>query len=118
MVRSIRQEEKQSRNMNPTYVEQSKAGYRISGTRVSLDSIVYAFLNGDNAETIAQSFPTLTLEQVYGALTYYLANRADVDNYLRQEQSEFEGLREKTRAKHPSLYRQLATAAEGQLAET
>ena len=46
---------------------------------VSLDSIVYAFLNGQTAESIAQSFPLLTLEQVYGAIAVYLANRDEID---------------------------------------
>ena len=41
----------------------------MAGTRVSLDSVVYAFLGGHTAESIAQSFPVLTLEQVYGAIT-------------------------------------------------
>jgi uncharacterized protein (DUF433 family) len=46
---------------------------------VSLDSIVYTFLSGQSAEAIAESFPVLSLEQVYGAITDYLAHREDVD---------------------------------------
>jgi hypothetical protein len=37
---------------------------------VSLDSIVYAFLSGQSAGSIAQSFPVLRLEQVYGAIAF------------------------------------------------
>jgi uncharacterized protein (DUF433 family) len=102
--------------MNQTYVEQSKGGYRIAGTRVSLDSVVYAFLNGNSAEGIAQSFPTLTLEQVYGALTYYLANKSDVDSCLEQARSDFETLRRETQKKDPMFYRKLAASSEKQLA--
>ena len=51
--------------MNTIYVEQRDVGYRVAGTRVSLDSIVYAFLAGQTAESIAQSFPILSLEQVF-----------------------------------------------------
>ena len=65
--------------MSTEYIENRDQGYWISGTRVSLDSVVYAFLNGQTAETIAQSFPSLSLEQVYGAITYYLAHRAEID---------------------------------------
>ena len=79
--------------MNKQYVEQREDVYWASGTRVSLDSIVYAFLEGHTAESIAQSFPVLTLEQVYGAITFYLANRSDIDTYLRREEAEFEALR-------------------------
>jgi uncharacterized protein (DUF433 family) len=46
------------------YVEQREGAYRISVTRVSLDSIVYAFLRGASPESIAQSFPFLTLEEM------------------------------------------------------
>ena len=58
-----------------SYIEQRESVYRVRGTRVSLDSIVYAFLEGHTAESIQQSFPSLTLEQIYGAITYYLAHR-------------------------------------------
>ena len=42
------------------------------------------------AEAIAQAYPVLTLEQVYGALTFYLANRAEVDDYLASQRADFE----------------------------
>ena len=53
---------------NNRYVAERDGGYWIADSRVSLDSIVYAFLNGQSAESIAQSFPVLNLEQVYGAI--------------------------------------------------
>jgi len=58
--------------MTKEYVEKREGAYRISGTRVSLDSIVYAFLRGVAPESIAQSFPALTLEEVYGAIAFHL----------------------------------------------
>lgn len=45
---------------------------RIGGTRVTLDSVVYAFQQGATAEEIAQQYPALKLADVYGAITYYL----------------------------------------------
>ena len=49
-------------------------------------------------ETIAgECFPTLTLEQVYGAIAYYLANRTELDSYLKKADAEFESLRQTTR---------------------
>jgi len=35
-------------------------------------------------EQITADLPSLGLEEVYGALTYYLHNRAQVDDYLRR----------------------------------
>ena len=50
------------------YVEFKQKGYWIVGTRVSLDSIVYAFRKGLLPESIAQAYPLLDLEKVYGAI--------------------------------------------------
>lgn len=77
--------------MDKQYVEKLDQGYWVAGTRVSLDSIIFAFLEGLSPETIATDcFPTLTLEQVYGAITYYLAHRSEIDAYLQQADAEFE----------------------------
>jgi uncharacterized protein (DUF433 family) len=84
--------------------------YRIVGSRISLDSIVYAYLSGQTAESIAQSFPTLTLEQVHGALAFYLAHQSEVDSYLRASQGEVDKLRDASRRKDPMFYQKLAAA--------
>ncbi|HEX6901213.1 MAG TPA: DUF433 domain-containing protein [Thermoanaerobaculia bacterium] len=100
--------------MSTEYIENRNQGYWISGTRVSLDSVVYAFLNGQTAETIAQSFPSLSLEQVYGAITYYLAHRAEIDRYLRQSEEVYEAQREAARRADPMFYKKLADARQHQ----
>jgi uncharacterized protein (DUF433 family) len=79
-----------------------------AGTRVSLDSIVYAFLEGHTAESIQQSFPLLTLEQVYGAITYYLANREAIDTYLQEQEAAFETLKERLRRANPHMAQRIA----------
>jgi len=96
--------------MNNQYVEQRDEGYWVAATRVSLDSIVYAFLDGQTAESIAQSFPVLTLEQVYGAIAFYLANRLEIDSYLVQVRVGFEALRQAARDADPMFYQKLADA--------
>jgi len=68
--------------MATEYVEQREGGYYIAGSRVSLDSVVYAFLRGESPEGIAESFPALILEQAFGAVAFYLANRESIDTYL------------------------------------
>jgi len=94
--------------MSKDYVTQVDGAYRITDTRISLDSVVYAFLQGQTAESIAQSFPLLTLEQVYGAITFYLAHRADIDAYLKQGEEEFAALRQAAREADPMFYQKLA----------
>ena len=70
------------------YVEEDSQGaLRVGSLGVSLDSVVIAFQQGHSAETIEQLYPALSLEEVYGAVAFYLANRDEVDQYLeRQEQ--------------------------------
>jgi uncharacterized protein (DUF433 family) len=96
--------------MAKEYVEQREAGYYILGSRVSLDSVIYAFLRGESPEGIADSFPALGLEQVFGAVAFYLANRESIDAYLRDGQTEFPRMRDEARRKHPALYAKLEAA--------
>ena len=92
------------------YVELRSGAYYIAGTRVSLDSVVYAFLRGESPEGIAESFPALGLEQIFGALTFYMANQEIVDRYVSEGQREFEALRQQAQRDHPALYAKLADA--------
>jgi len=96
--------------MSKLYVEQRDGGFWITGTRVSLDSIVYAFVGGQTAESIAQAFPMLTLEQVYGAIAFYLANRPEIDAYLEKAKADFEAMRQTSREADPMFYQKLADA--------
>lgn len=96
--------------MAKQYVEKLDDVYRLVGTSVSLDSIVHAFWRGQTVESIAQSFPVLMLEQVYGALTFYLAHQAEVDTYLEQADVEIEAMRRAARDQDPMFYQKLADA--------
>jgi len=64
------------------YVAKVEGGFRVTGTRVSLDSLIYLFREGLSAESMVESYPTLTLEQVHGALAFYLAHQKEVDAYI------------------------------------
>lgn len=93
---------------------QQRIAYRIAGTRISLDSIVYAWRQGESPEGIIDSFSSLTLEQVHGALAFYLANQAMIDEYLLQAEKDYEQLRQKSwedmRQNRPELYEKLTAA--------
>jgi uncharacterized protein (DUF433 family) len=92
------------------YIEQRNTGYWVEGTRISLDSVVSSFLNGEAPESIAQNFPLLSLEQVYGAITFYLANQELVDRYLEEGEAEFQRLQQSCKEKSPLLYQTLKAA--------
>src|SRR5260370_25995329 len=96
--------------MSRDYIEKRDGGYWVGGTRVSLDSLVYAFLRGAAPEGIAQSYPVLSLEEVYGAIAYYLANQVEIDAMLANNDREFQLLQKQTRDANPSLYKKLEEA--------
>ena len=55
---------------------------RVGDTRVSLDSVVFAFNEGSTPEEIVQQYTTLDLADVYAVIGYYLQHRAEVEEYL------------------------------------
>jgi uncharacterized protein (DUF433 family) len=95
------------------YIEEQEGCYRILGKRISLDSIIYLFLSGASPESIVQSFPVLTLEEVYGGITFYLANHQVVDAYLEEGKKMFETLRKQSQGTNPLFYQMLRNALKG-----
>lgn len=77
--------------MHSEYIERRDGGYYVAGTRISLDSVVYAFNRGDSPERIMEEFPLLNrVSRVYGAIAFYLDHKADIDQYLEETEREFE----------------------------
>ena len=66
---------------------------RVAGTRVSLETVVYAFEAGSSAEEIAEQYPSLTLGAVYAVIAYVLDNRASVDAYVAARRGKADALR-------------------------
>jgi uncharacterized protein (DUF433 family) len=82
-------------------LSQDRAGVlRVTGTRVSLDSVIYAFNEGATPEEIVQQYPTLDLKDVYAVVSYYLQNRDEVETYLAQRQTERQELKKEIEARH------------------
>ncbi|MFH1112929.1 MAG: DUF433 domain-containing protein [Pseudomonadota bacterium] len=56
---------------------------RIKGHRIGIQDILYEFIHRARIpEEIVRRFPTLTLEQVYATILYYLHNKEQVDRYI------------------------------------
>jgi uncharacterized protein (DUF433 family) len=70
--------------MSREYVEVRDGGFYLAGSRVSLASIVYEHREGATAEAIRRNFPTLSIEQIHGAIAFYLAHREETDVYLHE----------------------------------
>ena len=67
---------------------------RIKGSRVSLDSIVHHFNLGATAEQIVQSFPSLSLGDVYSSIAYYLTHRQEIEEYLKEQETTADAVQE------------------------
>jgi uncharacterized protein (DUF433 family) len=76
------------------FVERHDDSFYLVGSRVPLASVVREFQNGQSPEAIRAAFPTLTLEQVYGAITFYLGHRSEVDEDLAARDREENAFRE------------------------
>ena len=87
--------------LSKRYVEEDSQGaLRVGSLGVSLDSVAIAFQQGHSAETIQQLYPALSLEEVYGAIAFYLANQHEVDQYLERQEQLWDQVRQ--RRQNPS----------------
>ncbi len=75
---------------------------RIGNSRVTLDSIIYHYRNGASPEAIQDSFDSLTVDEVYAAISYYLDNRMVVEEYLNVREADAENIRSEIERKNPS----------------
>lgn len=73
--------------MSDSYVEKIDQVWRIKGTRIALDSIIYLFREGRSPEAIQDAFPALSLSQVYGAIAFYLDHQSELDEYIALNES-------------------------------
>lgn len=74
---------------------------RIGGTRVTLDTLVAAFREGATAETIAEQYPSLQLDQVYTVIGYYIRHRDEVNEYLERRRQAATQARQEIEARFP-----------------
>ena len=72
--------------MAKDFVERRNGSFYLIGSRVPLAVIIHDFQNGETPEAIQSNFPTLSLEQVYGAITFYLSNKEEVEKDLTDRQ--------------------------------
>jgi uncharacterized protein (DUF433 family) len=95
-------------NEEKLYVRLDEHGaMRIGNIRVMLDSIVVGFEQGHSPETLQQQYPTLSLEEVYGAITYYLAHTDEVHAYHKRQDELWEAWRTKSATRSSPVVQRL-----------
>ncbi|MGD2156821.1 MAG: DUF433 domain-containing protein [Anaerolineales bacterium] len=72
---------------------------RVGGTRVRLDTVVYAYNEGAIPEEIVSQYPALSLEDVYSVIAFYLKNQVEIDTYVKQRAEEAAENRKRVEAK-------------------
>jgi uncharacterized protein (DUF433 family) len=81
---------------------------RIKGHRIGIEDILYEYIfNAKSPDELQRRFPTLTLEQIYATLTYYLHNKEKIDAYL----ADWIEFGERMRAEQAKIHRPLAVTA-------
>ncbi len=78
---------------------------RVSGTRVTLDTLIARYQQGDKPEDIHEGFPTVPLTDIYIVIGYYLSHRAEIDAYLQRREAEAERIRQDAEAKYPPEFK-------------
>ena len=96
--------------MHSEYIEQRNGGYYVAGTRISLDSVVYSFNEGQSPEAIQEDFPLLKRSQIYGAIAFYLDHQGEIDKYLEETEREFEGRAIPLEKANPALWEKIQRA--------
>ena len=99
-----------ARSMPKEYIRIVEGAYRIGDTRVSLDSLVCLFREGISAEGMVESYSALTLEQVHGALAFYLGNQREIDAYMMEGQRAAELQHRQSRQTNAELIARLQRA--------
>ena len=73
----------------------------LQGHRIGLYHVVYYYNEGYSAEMLACQFPTLPLALIHKVIAFYLENKLEVDEYMKQTQAEID--RQRAEGKHVDL---------------
>ena len=85
----------------------SKGVMRVGKAAVPLESVLAGFEQGHAPETIRSQYPALSLEEVYGAITYSLAHPQEVQDYLKRQDVLWEQWRERLQQSEPPVLERL-----------
>lgn len=72
--------------MGRNFVERRDTGFYLAGGRVPLARLIREYQHGESAETIRSHYPTLSQEQVNGAIAFYLDHKDEVENDIAERE--------------------------------
>ena len=75
-------------SLSEKYIEERDGTFYLQGHRIQLRTIIAHWSNGEDPESIQRSFDSLMLAEIYGAITYYLERREDLNQHFVQMQAQ------------------------------
>ncbi|HYW41295.1 MAG TPA: DUF433 domain-containing protein [Bryobacteraceae bacterium] len=75
-------------NISGEFVERRDGSFYLKGSRVPLGHLVREYQRGESPEAIRSHYPMLSLEQVYGAITFYLGHKSEAENDIVERERE------------------------------
>jgi uncharacterized protein (DUF433 family) len=86
--------------IEPVPIETDAGGnVRVGGTRVTLDTVIGAFKDGETPEEIALQYPVLRLADIYAVIAYYLREQEAVEAYLQARAQQREAIKRDAEAR-------------------
>lgn len=101
--------------MDGKLVEHRESGFYLVGSRVPIDRIVREYRDGEQPDAIRSHYPTLSLEQVNGAIAFYLGHKEEVEKVMA-ERNRVEDDFSKTHPAPPHLKEKIERARRQHLA--
>jgi len=89
------------------HVEEREGEYYAARTRVPVGVVVAAWKRGDAPERIVEQFPSLSLADDYGVITYYLDHEREMEAHFARLRDEEDQARQAARAADPDFYADL-----------
>ncbi len=75
--------------------------FRVGDSRVPVDVVIRAYLEGTDPEQLVRAYDTLVLADVHAVIAYYLRHREEIDQYLQARRDEADRLRDEIEAAQP-----------------
>lgn len=106
--------------MMPTmvqHVEERDGEYFVRDSRVTVHSVIVAWKRDAGPERITEQFPTISLADVYGVISYYLDHRALLDAHFAETNARYERDRAADHAARPEFYVEMRRRIDNQRAQ-
>ena len=101
-----------------SYVREREGEFFVGDTQVTLHSVIAAWKRGDGPERIRESFPSLPLVAIYGAITYYLERQGELDTSFRATEERLTAHQVMVEAQHPEFFADMRARLAARRAES